>query len=329
MKNIQQGKNCGIYCIENLITNKKYIGQSKNIARRWEAHRSALNNGAHVNRHLQSAWNKYGELNFSFYILEYCAEEYLNQKEQYWIAYYNTKDGGYNLTCGGDGRVGMICSETTKEKISKANKGKVRTDEQKRRIRESLINSPNVLRGAKHPYFGKKLSAEQIECLCRGRIEYYKSNNYTPSWARAVICVTTGEIFSSITKGTQKYPNASQSNITACCNHKRGFAGELSDGTRLQWEWYIKDKKYMTKPQITRSNKERAVLQYDLQNNFIQEWKSAKECSDFTGLQRSRICDVCKGNRRKTGGYIFKYKSDVLDRSGKEIPSKTELKILN
>ena len=309
-----------------MITNKKYIGQSKNIARRWAVHRSALNNKSHVNRHLQSAWNKYGKLNFRFYVLEYCTEESLNRQEQYWIAYYNTKNEGYNLTDGGNGCVGMICSEETKAKISKANKGKIRTDEQKLRIRESLINNPNVLRGSKHPYFGKKLSAKQIERLRVGRNEYFQSNNYTPSWAKAVICVTTSEIFGSITKGHQKYHNANQSNIVACCNHKRDFAGELQDGTRLQWEWYIKDKKYTTKPQVLRSNKERPILQYDLQNKFIREWESAKECNNATGIQRSRICDVCKGHRRQTGGYIFKYKNDVVASESKNRTQNIKLK---
>ena len=33
----------GIYCIENLSTNKKYIGQSVNIYERWKKHISELN----------------------------------------------------------------------------------------------------------------------------------------------------------------------------------------------------------------------------------------------------------------------------------------------
>lgn len=61
---------CGIYKIVNITNSKVYIGQSNNIKKRWTEHRSALNNNRHVNVHLQNAWNKYGENNFEFVIIE-------------------------------------------------------------------------------------------------------------------------------------------------------------------------------------------------------------------------------------------------------------------
>ena len=45
---------CGIYCIENLVNHKKYIGQSKDIFKRWRQHRSELNTNIHYNSHLQN-----------------------------------------------------------------------------------------------------------------------------------------------------------------------------------------------------------------------------------------------------------------------------------
>jgi group I intron endonuclease len=299
-------KICGIYCIENLVNGKRYIGQSKNIYHRWDYHKSNLNNNRHYNGYLQKSWNKYGADNFKFYILEKCILKELNEKEKSWISYYNTKEAGYNLTYGGDGCIGRTCLEITKNKISKANKGRVYTSEQRQRIKDSLKDNPNVLKGARHPFFNKKLSKEEILKLKNGIKKYYETNNHTPPWSKSVICVTTGEIFSTIKKGAQKYNITSS--IRECCNHNREFAGELPDGTRLQWEWYEEGKEYIKKPQIRRSNAERPILQYDLDNNFIQEWPSAKICSDNTGLQRSKICCVCKGQRRQTGGYIFRYK---------------------
>lgn len=97
-----------IYCIENKINNKKYIGESLYYKRRWNDHKRHLNNNTHSNYHLQRSWNKYGKKNFKFKIIESnIPSPKLDSKEIYYIAKYNTFHGkGYNLTAGGDERSG-------------------------------------------------------------------------------------------------------------------------------------------------------------------------------------------------------------------------------
>lgn len=85
MKITKKLKQSGIYCLINIINNKRYIGSSKNIYQRLLKHRSLLRKNKHENIKLQNSWNKYQENNFNFYILEFCNENDLLLKEQHYI----------------------------------------------------------------------------------------------------------------------------------------------------------------------------------------------------------------------------------------------------
>lgn len=86
-----------------MINHKYYIGQSTDIHRRWINHKSAYNNEDN-NCYLYKAMRKYGFENFNFSVIEICSKELLNEREMYWINFYNSNDSnfGYNLTPGGD-----------------------------------------------------------------------------------------------------------------------------------------------------------------------------------------------------------------------------------
>lgn len=76
---------CGIYMITNYVSNKRYIGSSINVGQRLWTHRSELRHNSHPNAHLQNAWNKYGEENFNYTILEKCTPENRFEREQYYV----------------------------------------------------------------------------------------------------------------------------------------------------------------------------------------------------------------------------------------------------
>lgn len=81
----------GIYKIINLVNNKFYIGSSKNLMKRWTDHLYRLRNNKHMNKHLQNAYNKYGESSFAFVIIESnntWNEQELREKEQKYLDYY-------------------------------------------------------------------------------------------------------------------------------------------------------------------------------------------------------------------------------------------------
>jgi group I intron endonuclease len=95
----------GIYKITNQINGKAYVGQATNIRRRWNKHKSnAFNqNSDSYDSAICCAIRRHGVDNFIFEIIEECSANELDQREIYWIDYYDTYHKGYNETLGGGG----------------------------------------------------------------------------------------------------------------------------------------------------------------------------------------------------------------------------------
>lgn len=114
-----------IYKITNIQNNKVYIGQTiRPIEQRFKRHiNDALNNI--LDTHFARAIRKYGKENFIIEEIDTAkTQNELNQKEQYWIKYYNSVLNGYNETdaiskCGGNTYQSKTKEEmdTIKEKI--------------------------------------------------------------------------------------------------------------------------------------------------------------------------------------------------------------------
>jgi len=122
-----------LYKIVNTVNGKVYVGQAVDYERRWQEHRTALNNGTHYNAHLQRAWHTYGADSFTFELLDFSGRERLNNEEIMFIATHKSHDPqfGYNKTLGGGG---VIPTQETRAKISEALKGKQVSKETKAKM---------------------------------------------------------------------------------------------------------------------------------------------------------------------------------------------------
>lgn len=150
-----------IYKLTNIRNGKIYIGQdSKNNPK-------YLGSGVY----LLNAQKKHGRDNFIKEIIEYCEDiDELNQKERYWIAFYNSTDPniGYNLSPGGNSTLGWHMTDAQKLALSKERKGKKL--------------SPETIAKLKLPGRGKgkKLSKEHKEKISKtslGRITSQETKN--------------------------------------------------------------------------------------------------------------------------------------------------------
>lgn len=143
--NINENKNkSGIYCIENKLNHKKYIGQTKQkFIKRYWYHLWSLRNGSHFNKKLLNSFNKNNEDDFIFYMVE---EEYdadkINELEKKYIKEFNTIESGYNISEGGqEQNLVQYVSAESRKRVGQLNKermtGKKLSEETKRRMREA------------------------------------------------------------------------------------------------------------------------------------------------------------------------------------------------
>ena len=91
----------GIYKYENKINHNIYIGQSTNIDKRFAQHLYDATFRPEEGTGIDEAINKYGIDNFTFEIIEECDIDDLDDKEIYWIDFYDSYHNGYNRTKGG------------------------------------------------------------------------------------------------------------------------------------------------------------------------------------------------------------------------------------
>jgi group I intron endonuclease len=153
----------GIYKITCLPTGKIYIGSSIHINVRWNIHKHQLRKNTHDNPYLQRAWDKYGENNFKFEIIEISKPNLLTENELKWFKKTNCCNPkfGFNIGKNPDrtmlgrfhtkesrlkisiARSGTIASKETKLKMSLAAKGRKKSKIERENISRRQLGSKN------------------------------------------------------------------------------------------------------------------------------------------------------------------------------------------
>ena len=109
----------GIYSIYSKSQDKYYIGKSKDVYKRIQKHLSDLRLNHHHSDYLQHVYNKYGENDLEFKVLQECTYEETSELEKYYIQKFDSYNNGFNSTLGGEwGAPGRKFSEATLKKLS-------------------------------------------------------------------------------------------------------------------------------------------------------------------------------------------------------------------
>jgi group I intron endonuclease len=179
---------CGIYKITNKIDKKVYIGSSLNISSRHYKHFWLLRKNIHDNNYLQNSFNKFGEYNFVFEIVEFCDKSELIERENYYINHFNSNslEFGYNLATVNEFRRNTYNNEV-KLKLSKHNLHKnsnfstfflqnILTNESK--TFDNLVDAANYLIENSFTYGSPRNVRQKLSfCLRNKKVNNGKKNN--------------------------------------------------------------------------------------------------------------------------------------------------------
>ena len=91
-----------IYLITNDVNSKVYVGQTiQTLNKRFNGHCCYSKSDRSINMYIKRAIHKYGRDKFHIQLIEECPVNILDEREKYWINFYNSYNTGYNLTLGG------------------------------------------------------------------------------------------------------------------------------------------------------------------------------------------------------------------------------------
>ena len=209
-----------IYKIINDINNKIYIGKTNfDIKKRFQEHIHDSKKG-YQNRPLYKAMNKYGIEHF--HIKEIEETDIPEEREVYWINFYNSYKNGYNATTGGDGKT-LINYDVVLEKFNQGLTIKAISEE----IHHDVGQISKILKS-------KGITPEEIEE--RGRTKkkaVVMLDKNTLQELRNFDCAATAAqycISNNLSKGTV---NGISSHICQCCNGIRNSA------YKYKWKYKI------------------------------------------------------------------------------------------
>lgn len=158
----------GIYKILCWSTNKFYIGSAVRVRHRINCHKSELRTREHKNSKLQNAWNKYGELDFSFHVLEYCDKDKLIECEQIYLDLLKPE---LNILLIANSSFGYKHTEEAKAKMRISSMNKIILDATRQKMANSLKGKPK----SKEHALKIKLSKTGMPCSENRKLKIKKA----------------------------------------------------------------------------------------------------------------------------------------------------------
>lgn len=234
-------KTAGIYKIQQLGTEKCYVGSSSDLRKRKTQHIRSLSKGTHHAAYLQRAWTKYGPESFEITVIEVCElgddlKSRLMIREQYWIDLlkpcFNTCKAaestlGFKMPREIVERhrkqiSGRKLSPEHAEKVRKLALGLKRSDETKEKLRQAGIKRgmpAAAIEASVKSRAGKKLSQEHIAKLVKAST----GKKHSPEVLERMRASNTDEVRAAkgaAARGKKQSPEHVAKRVEACKKNK-------------------------------------------------------------------------------------------------------------
>lgn len=229
------GKKYYIYKHQNIINGKIYIGQTcQESNRRWRPN----GDGYKDSEKFYWAIQKYGWENFSHEIIETGeGNDWANEREIYWIKFYDSYKNGYNATPGGQNYMSIVWENPEfKNKMRKTFSETRKNYPQEKK--DEIVNK--MVEGIKKAWGTPEWREKRIQDILGSK---------NPN-AKAVINLETLKVFSTCTEAAHWGGLNSISGIGQCCKKQRKTSSKHPEtGESLHW-MYLKDWQVMQKCEV-------------------------------------------------------------------------------
>lgn len=265
-----------IYKIWNEVNDNLYIGQTiRPLSARLSQHKQ---NAKDQNSHLYLAMRKYGIENFHIELIEEVANDQLNNREKYWISYYNSYFDGYNSTLGGDGSLEQLVTVQEMEGLWQQGYGISE-------IAEILGVSRMVVRDR---IYTSPLYSEE-EAQARGQ------NKRLSQKRKGIIQKTLeGDFIAYYESGVQaeEKTGISRKAISQALRRTGRSSGYF-------WEYADISKR--------NHSSSRKVQQFTKEGELLAVFDSVGAAAEKNNMNPSGIYATCNNQQKTSGGYIWRY----------------------